>query len=60
MSVRRVDFARLESAGWTVVVDSPWRRLAGRLAALLVRQVVDSDKSTPAGPVSAGAARWSR
>jgi hypothetical protein len=31
MSVRSTEFARLEAAGWTVLVDSPWPRLAQRL-----------------------------
>jgi hypothetical protein len=54
MSVRRVDFARLESAGWTVTIDSPWRRL-GQLLVRVVRRVVDSNEST-AEPVGG----WSR
>jgi hypothetical protein len=31
MSARRSEYARLEAAGWTVIVDSPWLRLAERL-----------------------------
>ncbi len=34
MSMRRAEFARLEAAGWIVIVDSPWRRAADRLRAL--------------------------
>ena len=52
MSVRRAEFARLEAAGWTVIVDSPWRRLAAAVARLLGRPV-DSHESTArpgAGP----------
>ena len=45
MSVRRAEFARLEAAGWTVIEDSPWRRLAAAVARLL-RRPVDSDTST--------------
>jgi hypothetical protein len=31
MNLRRSEYARLEAAGWTVIVDSPWPRLAERL-----------------------------
>jgi hypothetical protein len=33
MSRRRNELARLEAAGWTVIVDSPWRRGAQRVRA---------------------------
>jgi hypothetical protein len=45
MSVRRVDFARLETAGWTVTVDSPWRRLVGRLFRRSVDRAVSTDRA---------------
>jgi hypothetical protein len=34
MSVRAREYARLQATGWTVVTDSPWRRLAGLIAGL--------------------------
>lgn len=34
MSGRRAELARLEAAGWTVLVDSPWPRMAERLRAV--------------------------
>jgi len=60
MNVRRAELARLEAAGWTVIVDSPWRRLAATVARLLGRPV-DAHESTatpaagPAGGVVSGA-----
>jgi hypothetical protein len=52
MSVRRVELARLQAAGWTVTVDSPWRRLGAALARLV--RSVDQHESTSA------AGGWSR
>jgi hypothetical protein len=67
MSVRRAELARLEAAGWTVLVDSPWRRLAAAAVRWLVRWPVDAHESTDllasAGPVagwSGPVGRWSR
>jgi hypothetical protein len=34
MSVRAREYARLQAAGWTVVTDSPWTRLAEFIAGL--------------------------
>jgi hypothetical protein len=58
MSVRRAEYARLQAAGWTVVVDSPWRRLAAAVARLMCRRV-DSDTSATGG-VPGAAGGWSR
>jgi hypothetical protein len=46
MSARRGEYERLEAAGWTVIVDSPWLRLAERL-----RQVARSVFRTLFRPV---------
>lgn len=43
MSVRRVDDARLEAAGWTVTVDRPWLRLAAAVTRW-ARRPVKSDE----------------
>jgi len=59
MSVRRAEFARLEAAGWAVVVVSPWRRLVAAVARL-VRRSVDGDRSTAGGVPGAAVCRWSR
>jgi hypothetical protein len=32
MSVRARQYARLQSAGWTVITDSPWQRLVAAVA----------------------------
>ncbi len=60
MSVRRAEFARLEAAGWTVMVDSPWRRLGAAVARMVGRPVDTHGSMTRragAGP-AAGAAGW--
>jgi hypothetical protein len=60
MSVRRGELARLQAAGWTVTVDSPWRRLGAALARL-VGSRIDSDESTaPRGTAAGGVGGWSR
>ena len=48
MSIRRAEFARLEAAGWTVTMDSPWRRLGAAVARRVGRQV-DVHESTAIG-----------
>ncbi len=69
MSLRRAEFARLEAAGWTVIVDSPWHRLGTAVARLLGRPVDthgSMKKRAGAGPAAAPAGwagpvgRWSR